>query len=74
MRINIKLKSVDDAINFVDRIAQYDCDVDMISGSYYIDAKSMLGVIGVGANKEVILDLHMEESEEVKEDLKEFAA
>lgn len=74
MRMYIELNSVKDALNFVDTVSRFDCDVDMISGIHHIDAKSVLGVLGIGTNKKVMLDVHTEDAAIVQRNLKEFIA
>lgn len=73
MTLCIRLDSVEDAINLVQKVSKYDCEADIRSGNYYIDAKSVLGVIGIGTQKKVQLDIYSEE-EAILEDFKEFVA
>lgn len=74
MRMYIELNSVKDALNFVDTVSRFDCDVDMISGIHHIDAKSVLGVLGIGTNKKVMLDVHTEDTAIVQKDLQKYIA
>lgn len=73
MKLYIKLNSVEDAIHLVNKVSKYDCEADIKSGKYYIDAKSILGVIGVGTNRKILLEIQSEEKE-ILEELKEFVA
>lgn len=73
MKLYIEIKNVNDAVEFVNTISEYECDMDLISGCNYIDAKSLLGVIGVGTGKKVRLDIHGE-GERIRERIKKYIA
>ena len=45
MKYTIILNSVEDAYSFVDKVEKYDCDVELISGRFHIDAKSLLKLL-----------------------------
>ena len=44
--VKISLNSIDKVKAFVNTIARYDLDFDLVSGRYVIDAKSIMGKIG----------------------------
>ena len=58
-----------DAIKLVNTLAKYPCDIDMVLGRYIIDAKSILGVLGLGTGKKVKLSIHMDEAQELLHEL-----
>ena len=39
--LKISLNSIDKVKAFVNEITKYDCDIDLLSGRYEIDAKSI---------------------------------
>lgn len=43
-QIQISLNSVDKVKGFVNDIQRFDCDFDLVSGRYIIDAKSIMGI------------------------------
>lgn len=43
----IKMISQQEQIDFVNKIANIPCDIDLIKGTVVIDAKSLMGVTGV---------------------------
>ena len=47
--IRISLNSIDKVKSFVNDLAKFDADFDLVSGRYVIDAKSIMGVITLGA-------------------------
>ena len=54
----VSLNSIDKVRDFVNIIAKFDCDFDLISGRYVIDAKSIMGIFSLDLNKPVELTVH----------------
>ena len=52
---NIMLNTINDVKVFVNTVSKYDFDVDLISGRYAIDAKSIMGIFSLDLSKEIIL-------------------
>lgn len=48
MKLKIKLNTISDAVLFSAKCGEYEDDIDYACGKYMIDAKSIVGVIGVG--------------------------
>ena len=46
-------RNSEDVENFVNAAGQCDFDIDILSDHIYIDAKSLLGVLGLGLRKEL---------------------
>ena len=42
--VDIKLSSIEDVRKFVDIVSKYDIDIDLSSGRYIVDAKSIMGI------------------------------
>ena len=40
----IKLDTINDVKNFVNIVSKYDFDMDLMSGRYAVDAKSIMGI------------------------------
>ena len=43
----ISLNSIDKVKAFVNEISKFDCDFDLVSGRYVIDAKSIMGIFSL---------------------------
>ena len=56
--IKIQLDSIDKVKSFVNILAKFDCDFDLISGRYIIDAKSIMGIFSLDLSKPIDLDIH----------------
>ena len=63
---------------FVNIVNKYEFDVDLTSGRYVVDAKSIMGIFSLDLSKPVNVEIHAEDDElekcnELVEQLKEFA-
>lgn len=71
--IKVSLNSIDKVKIFVNLIAKYDSDFDLISGRYVIDAKSIMGIFSLDLSKPIELTIHDEAIiDEVVDSLKNF--
>ncbi len=71
--VQISLNSIDKVKNFVNTVTKFDCDFDLISGRYVIDAKSIMGIFSLDLSKPIDLTIHTDENiEEVLEALNAY--
>ena len=56
--VKISLNSIDKVKAFVNTIARYDEDFDLVSGRYVIDAKSIMGIFSLDLSKPIDLNIH----------------
>ena len=61
--LKISLNSIDKVKAFVNEISKFDCDFDLVSGRYVIDAKSIMGIFSLDLNKPIKLAIHANEDE-----------
>lgn len=59
----IMLSSINDVKKFVTATSSLPCDVDVVSGRYVIDAKSIMGMFSIDLSKPVQVDIHGTESD-----------
>lgn len=71
--LNICLKNEKDALDMVTTLSTYPADIDLCRGSIVIDAKSILGVLGLGVRNITKLLIHMDEPDELVSKLKKYA-
>lgn len=74
MKNYLNLKSVEDAAGLVKTVSKYDCDVELVSGRFHVDAKSIIGVLGVALGKQTILLVHDHPDKTCVDDLREYIA
>jgi phosphotransferase system HPr-like phosphotransfer protein len=54
----LQLTSINDVKQFVNRACQMPFDIDIISGRYVIDAKSIMGIFSVDLSKPISVQVH----------------
>ena len=68
----IMLNTINDVKLFVNTVAKYDFDVDLVSGRYAIDAKSIMGIFSLDLSKPIQLEAHSEDCEAFFDEIKNF--
>lgn len=69
---NIQLKSINDVKDFVNCVNRYDFDVDLSSGRYIVDAKSIMGIFSLDLSKPIKVDVHSEDCGAFCDEIKNF--
>jgi len=69
---NIMLNSINNVKNFVNVVNKYDFDVDLTSGRYVVDAKSIMGIFSLDLSKPIKVDIHSDNAQALVEELKPF--
>ena len=64
--LKISLNSIDKVKAFVNEISKFDCDFDLVSGRYVIDAKSIMGIFSLDLSKPIDLNIHANTESEVE--------
>lgn len=64
--VSISLNSIEKVKSFVNEIAKFKCNFDLISGNYIIDAKSIMGIFSLDLSKQINLNIHAEGEELLK--------
>ena len=73
--MNIMLNSMEKVKNFVNQITQFESDIDLKSGNYQVDAKSILGIMSLNLSKPLELIIYDEQSKgEIMKSLHGFQA
>ena len=60
--VHISLNSIDKVKSFVNDLAKFDADFDLVSGRYIIDAKSIMGIFSLDLSKPIDLNIHAEDN------------
>ncbi len=73
--MNIFLGTIEGVKKFVNAVCKLDCDVDIVSGRYVIDAKSIMGIFSIDLSEPVMVQIYAdgEEAEEAEALLQPFA-
>ena len=68
----VMLGTINDVKNFVAVVTQCDYDVDLISGRYAVDAKSIMGIFSLDLSKPIKLEAHTDNADDFFAKIKEF--
>lgn len=69
---DIVLSSINDVKNFVNIVNKYDFDVDLTSGRYVVDAKSIMGIFSLDLSKPIHVEVHSDDSAAFVDELKPY--
>ena len=69
---NIMLNTINDVKVFVNTVCRCDFDVDLISGRYAIDAKSIMGIFSLDLSKPIALKAHTDNADAFFAEIKNF--
>lgn len=61
LSVNIKIKEIDDVYKLVNVLVAFEGDVDLESGRYKVDGKSILGIFSLDLRQPIKLTYHGEE-------------
>ena len=56
--VKISLNSIYKVKTFVNEITKFKCEIDLVSGRYVIDAKSIMGIFSLDLSKPIDLNIH----------------
>ncbi len=70
--VNIRLSTIEDIRNFVSAILAFDFEVDLQSGRYLIDAKSIMGIFSLDLMNPIRLIAHTDDAETLFAKIKPF--
>ncbi|MBQ9939590.1 MAG: HPr family phosphocarrier protein [Oscillospiraceae bacterium] len=71
-KVKIFLETISDVKNFVHIVGNYDFAVDLVSGRYSVDAKSIMGIFSLDLTKPVDAEIHSENETEIAKFLNEI--
>lgn len=71
-KATIMLSTINDVKEFVSEVTLCDYDVDLISGRYAVDAKSIMGIFSLDLSKPIQLEAQTDDAEEFFGRIKQF--
>jgi len=71
-KVNIKLSAIADIRNFVDIATKYPNDIDLSSGRYIVDAKSIMGIFSLDLMQPIELTAHGDDTDKLFEELADY--
>ena len=73
VKLNVRIVSMQDADKFNKICNKFDCDMDLQSGKYYVDAKSIMGIFSLDLSRPLTLTADTDDEQKVKESFADFA-
>jgi len=70
--VKISLGLAESVKKFVNVVNKYPYEIDLRSGRFLIDAKSLLGIFSLDLSKPVVMEVHDDNCDDLIEDLKEY--
>ena len=71
-KTTVFLQAINDVKEFVNIVMKYDFDIDLVSGRYAIDAKSIMGIFSLDLSKPIQLNAHTDDAEDLLKALNKF--
>ena len=71
--VNIRLTMMTDHVkNFVSVVNRYPYDIDLKSGRFVVDAKSILGIFSIDLSRPIQMDIYSDDCGDLLEALKDY--
>lgn len=68
----IRINTINDVKNFVTIVTKCSYDVDIVSGRYAIDAKSIMGIFSLDLSKPIAVEVQSDDCDDLLELLKPY--
>ena len=72
--MKLTFKTPDEIVELVNTVSRYDFDVDVKRGRIVVDAKSLLGIMHLGLNSTLELQVHSDNCGDLQTELAKYAA
>lgn len=71
-KLQIQLKTINDVKDFVNIVGKCSYDVDLSSGRYVVDAKSIMGIFSLDLSKPINVEIFSDNCDDFLADIKRF--
>lgn len=69
---HVLLNSINEVKAFVNAVTKYDYEIDLSSGRYLVDAKSIMGIFSLDLSKPIKVEAHSDDCEDLLRDVAPF--
>ena len=69
---NLSLNCINDVKDFVNIVSKYDFDIDLTSGRYVVDAKSIMGIFSLDLSKPIKAEIHSDDCDQFVKEIGKF--
>ena len=70
--LKVSLSMAESVKNFVNIVGKYPYDIDLRSGRFVIDAKSLLGIFSLDLSKPIVLEVYSDKCDDLIAELSAF--
>lgn len=70
--VKISLSSIEAVRNFVEVVRKFNEEIDLSSGRYVVDAKSIMGIFSLDLLNPITLTVHSDDCDKIFDALKDF--
>ena len=71
-KATVSLQAINDVKDFVNIVMKYDFDIDLVSGIYAVDAKSIMGIFSLDLSKPIELNAHTDDADKFMKDIAKY--
>lgn len=71
-KFTVQLRSINDVKEFVRIVNDFPYDVDLASGRYIVDAKSIMGIFSLDLTQPIEVEIHNDNAEDLRNKLQLF--
>ena len=70
--VKVRLSSIEAVRDFVEAVRKYDFEIDLSSGRYVVDAKSIMGIFSLDLMKPITMTVHNDNCDDILDSLKAY--
>ncbi len=70
--VKVSLSMAEHVKKFVSVVSKYPYDIDLRSGRFVIDAKSLLGIFSLDLSKPIVLEIYIDKCDDLLAELDSF--
>ena len=72
--VDIRLSTIADVRDFVNTVSATDVEIDLASGRYVVDGKSIMGIFSLDLANPITMTIHKDDCDDILSDLKAYIA
>ena len=70
--VKVRLSSIEAVRDFVEAVRKYEAEIDLASGRYVVDAKSIMGIFSLDLMNPITLTVHKDDCDDILDALKAY--
>jgi phosphotransferase system HPr-like phosphotransfer protein len=70
--VKVRLSPIEAVRDFVEAVRRYDSEIDLASGRYVVDAKSIMGIFSLDLMNPITMTIHNDNCDDIIDALKAY--